>query len=166
MELQAPVPASEIPEVRVGQEASIRVDGYDKRAFSGRVERINPSSETGSRSINVYITIANPDRALRGGMFASGVLNLSNSPPVPTVQASAVRGENGASYVYTIEDGKLAKRAVELGRRAEQDGLVEIRSGLPHGAVVVTGRMDGLRPDAAAVVKGEAAPAKTADAKG
>ena len=166
MELQAPVPANEIPDVRIGQEATIRVDGYEKRYFSGRVERINPSSEAGSRSINVYVTIANPDRALRGGMFATGVLNLSNSPPVASVQASAIRGENGSSYVYTIEDGKLAKRAVELGRRAEQDGFVEIRSGLPQGAVVVIGRMEGLKPDAAAVVKGEAAPAKTASTKG
>ena len=164
MELQAPVPASEIPNIRIGQEATIGVEGYDKRNFSGRVERINPASEAGSRSINVYITIDNADRALRGGMFASGVLNLSNSLPVMAVQLSAIRDENGVSYVYTIENGKLGKRAVGLGRRTEQDGIVEIRSGLSLGALVITGRMEGLKPGTPAVLK--AAPANAAATKG
>lgn len=159
MELQAPVPANEIPNIRIGHEATIRVEGHDKQTFSGRVERINPSSEPGSRSINVYVTIVNSEQALRGGMFASGVLSLSNSPPVPAILSSAIRDENGMSYVYTLEQGKLAKRNVELGRRAEQDGFVEIRSGLPAGALVVTARMEGLKPGTPAVSKSQAAPA-------
>lgn len=153
MELQAPVPANEIPRIRVGQEATIKVDGIEKQTFTGRVERINPISETGSRSINVYITIANPDHTLKGGMFANGALSLSNSPPVLAVQSSAIRDENGKSYVFTLEDGKLAKRPVELGQRSEQDGLVEIRSGLATGVQVVTARIEGLKPGAPAVLK-------------
>lgn len=159
MELQAPVPANEIPNIRIGQEATIRVEGHEKRSFTGRVERINPSSEAGSRSINVYVTIANGDHALRGGMFASGVLNLSNSPPVPALQLSAIRDENGMPYVYAIEAGKLAKRNVELGRRAEQDGLVEIRSGVAQGVPVITARMEGLKPGAPAMVNSQTVPA-------
>lgn len=162
MELQAPVPANEIPNIRIGQEATIRVEGHEKRGFSGKVERINPSSEAGSRSINVYITIANTEHALRGGMFASGTLNLSNSPPVPTIQSSAIRDENGTTYVYTLEQGKLAKRNVELGRRAEQEGLVEIRSGLAAGALVVVSRMEGLKPGTPAMVKSQPVPVNKA----
>ena len=162
LELQAPVPASEIPKVRIGQEAIIRVEGHDRQTFRGRVERINPSSEAGSRSINVYVTIANPDRALRGGMFASGELMLSNSLPVPAIQSSAIRDENGVPFVFTLEDGRLAKRPVELGLRAEKDGLIEIRSGLPQGALVITARIEGLKPDAPAVLKIQAAPAAKA----
>jgi len=162
MELQAPVPANEIPHIRIGQEATIGIEGHEKRTFSGRVERINPSSEAGSRSITVYITIANTDGALRGGMFASGVLNLSNSPPVPAVQLSAIRDENGMPYVYAIEAGKLSKHPVELGRRAEQDALVEIRSGLALGALVITARLEGLKPGTPAILKSQTAPASTA----
>ena len=164
MELQAPVPANEIPSIRIGQEAALKVDGIERQTFTGRVERINPVSEAGSRSINVYITIANPQRVLKGGMFATGALTLSNSPPVLAIQSSALREENGKTYVFTLEGGKLARRPVELGQRSEQDGLVEIRAGLAPGVQVVTTRIDGLKPGAPAVVK--AAPAAPAGAAG
>ncbi|MBI3523864.1 MAG: efflux RND transporter periplasmic adaptor subunit [Betaproteobacteria bacterium] len=153
MELQAPAPANEIPNIRIGQEAAIKVDGIERHAFTGRVERINPAAEAGSRSINVYITLANPDSSLKGGMFANGVLSLANSPPVLTTQLSAIRDDNGKPYVYTLEEGKLARRPVEPGLRSAQDGLVEIRSGLKSGALVVTARMDGLKPGMPAVVR-------------
>jgi membrane fusion protein (multidrug efflux system) len=166
MELQAPVPASEIGNVKLGQEATIRVEGIEGQSYGGRVERINPVSEAGSRSINIYIKIENPERALRGGMFASGVLNLSKSAPLPAIPVAAVRAENGLSFVYALEGGKLARHPVELGKVAEQEGYVEIRSGLAAGAQIVTARMTGLKPGAPAVVKGGAAPAVALGGKG
>lgn len=167
MELQAPIPASEITNVKLGQEVSIHVDGNEKQIHTGRVERINPVSDAGSRSITVYISVANPERALKGGMFATGVLRLSSSPPVLAVPLSAIRNENGQSYVFVLESGKLAKRSVELGQTVEQDGLVEIRAGLAANTQVVTGRMEGLKPGTPAILKHEpAAPASAAAAKG
>ena len=167
MELQAPIPASEITNVKLGQEVSIRVDGNEKQIYTGRVERINPVSDAGSRSITVYISVANPERALKGGMFATGVLRLSNSQPVLAVPLSAIRNENGQSHVFVLESGKLAKHLVELGQTVEQDGLVEIRAGLDPNAQVVTGRMEGLKPGTPAILKHEpAAPASVEAAKG
>ena len=157
MELQAPVPASEIGNVRVGQEATIRIDGNDGKTYSGRVERISPASEAGSRSINVYVAIANAELTLKGGMFATGVLHLSNTLPVLAMPLSAIRNENGQAYVITLEAGKLARHPVELGRTAEQDGLVEIRSGLAEHAQVVTSRMEGLKPGTPAIIRNEPA---------
>src|SRR5262249_46937886 len=72
MEIEAPAPASEVPSVRVGHAATFRVDGFGDRTFDGKVERINPMTEAGSRSITLYISVANRDGALRGGMFAKG----------------------------------------------------------------------------------------------
>lgn len=167
MELQAPVPASEIGNVRVGQEATIRIDGNDGKTYTGRVERISPASEAGSRSINVYIAIANAERALKGGMFATGVLHLSNTPLVLAMPLSAIRNENGQAYVITLEAGKLARHPVELGRTAEQDGLVEIRSGIAEHAQVVTSRMEGLKPGTPAILRNEpAAPVSVEAVKG
>jgi RND family efflux transporter MFP subunit len=167
MELQALVPASEIGNVKPGQEATIRIEGSDRKTYSGRVERINPASEAGSRSINVYIAIANPEQTLKGGMFATGLLHLSNSLPVLSIPLAAIRNENGQAYVITLEAGKLAKHAVELGQTAEQDGLVEIRSGLAEHAQLVTSRIDSLKPGLSAVIKKDPAmPAKAEAVKG
>jgi membrane fusion protein, multidrug efflux system len=159
MEIEAPAPASEIPAVRVGQAVTFRVDGFAERAFEGRVERINPVAEPGSRSITLYISVANRDGTLRGGMFAKGTIALEKSAPAPVVPASAIRDEAGQSYVYTIEGGKIGKRAVKVGATEPQQGLVEVKSGLESGLQVVSARVTGLKPGTPAVLKAAGKPA-------
>jgi len=164
MELQALIPASDIGNVKLGQEATIRIEGSSSKIYQGKVERINPAAEAGSRSIMIYIALNNDEKTLRGGMFASGLLNLSKTPPVLVIPVTAIRSENGQNYVITLEAGKLAKRFVEIGQIAEQDGLAEVRSGLAESAQVVTSRMDGLKPGTPALIRNEPAKATTTDA--
>ena len=151
MEIEAPAPASEIPGVKVGQVAQFKVDGFGERSFDGRIERINPAAELGSRSITLYVSVANRDGLLKGGMFAKGQLILDKSPPAAVVPAGAVREEAGQTFVFTIEDGKIARRAVTVGMREE--GLVEIRSGLEKGVPVVRARITDLKPGSPAILK-------------
>jgi membrane fusion protein (multidrug efflux system) len=129
------------------------VDGFGDRAFEGRVERINPVTEQGSRSITLYLSVANTDGALKGGMFAKGSLVLERSASAPVIPTSAVREDAGQTYVYTLEKGKIERRPVQLGLRDEQSGFVELRSGITPGTQVISARMTGLKPGAAAVVK-------------
>ncbi len=153
MEIEAPAPASEIPSIRAGQAVNFRVDGFGERAFEGRVERINPTADAGSRSITLYISVANRDGALKGGMFAKGSIVLDRTSSAPVIPASAVREEAGQTYVYTIESGRIAKRAVRIGLAEPQLGLVEVKSGLEDGVPVVSARVTGLKPGAPAILK-------------
>ena len=160
MEIEAPAPAAEIPSVKVGQQAQFRVDGFGERTFEGRIERINPAADPGSRSITLYVAIPNKDGSLKGGMFAKGQLILDRAPAAAVVPAAAVREEAGQTFVFTIEDGKVTRRPVTLGMREE--GLVEIRSGLPAGIPVVRARITDLKPGAAAILKTSAVATKPA----
>lgn len=162
MEIEAPAPASEIPNVRAGQRAAFQVDGFAERRFEGRVERINPAAEAGSRSITLYVSVANRDGALKGGMFAKGQVVLDRTPPALVVPASALREEAGQAYVYTIEKERIVRRPVTVGLRDPQSGLVEIRAGLEDGLAVVSARISGLKPGAAAKIKAAAATPKAA----
>jgi membrane fusion protein (multidrug efflux system) len=153
MEIEAPAPAAEIPSIRPGQAASFRVDGFGERAFEGRVERINPTAEPGSRSITLYISVANRDGALKGGMFAKGRIVLDKTVPSPVVPTSAIREEAGQSYVFTLEGGKVARRAVTLGFTEPEQGVVAVQSGLEQGLTVVSARVSGIKPGAPAVLK-------------
>jgi RND family efflux transporter MFP subunit len=153
MEIEAPAPASEVPAVHVGQEAKFAVDGFSGRTFNGRVERINPQADAGSRSIMLYISVANPEGELKGGMFAKGQIVLGRSAPAPVIPASALRDEAGQSYVYTVENGQIKKRAVKVGFSAPQDGMVEVQSGLEKGLAVVSARLSNLKPGTPAVLK-------------
>ena len=159
MEWQAAVPAAEIPSVKLGQTAEVSVDGYAAQVFSAKVERINPSSEEGSRSIIIYLSIANPDESLRGGMFAQGSLVIEQSEAVLVIPASAVKSEAGLSSVTVVEGGKLASKPVKLGLTTADAALVEVREGLAEGAMVVVAKLDTLKPGTAVVVKTSAEPA-------
>ena len=157
LELQALVPAVDVPELAIGMQVELAIDGFGERRFAGRVERINPSTEPGTRAYLVYVGIPNPEGMLRGGMFATGSIALAAAAPVPTLPLAAVRSEAGLSFVWAIEDGRLVRRTVIAGRRDEQAGRIEIRSELPPGARVLATRFDNLKEGAPALVKAPAA---------
>jgi RND family efflux transporter MFP subunit len=153
LEVQAMVPALDVPELRVGMPVQLNVDGYGERRFQGRVERINPSTEPGTRAILVYVSLPNPDAALKSGMFSTGRIALSASAPAPTLPIAAVRSEAGQSFVWTVDGGKLTRRIVITGRRDDTNGRIEIKTALPAQVPVLAARFDNLKEGAPALVK-------------
>lgn len=149
LELEAPAPASEIPAVRLGQVARFKVGGYGDRQFEAKVERINPSTDAGTRSIRLHLSVDNADGALRGGMFAQGELVLDQSAPSPTVPTSAIRSDAGVTYVLVVDNGKLVRRAVTLGLKTDDASFVEVREGLSVGTQVLAAKIDALQDGAA-----------------
>lgn len=156
LELQAMVPADDVPRIRVGAKAQLRVDGYRDRTFTGRVERIAPATEPGTRAVLVLIAVANPDEALKAGMFANGSISIERTAPMPTLPADAVRTNGGETHVWLIADGKLVKRTIKTGRRDDEAHRIEVVSGLTNDDVVLAARFDNLREGADAFVTGNA----------
>ena len=156
MELEAQVPVSEIPFVKVGQEISFLVDGFQGRRFAGKIERVNPSAELGSRSISVFATLANADAALKGGMFANGTLATAAGSEVEVIPVAAVIQEGGQTFVYIVKGGKVERRSVVLGARNAERGVVTVKEGLERGVQVITVKAEGLKPGAKAIVKSPA----------
>ncbi|MFL6671741.1 MAG: efflux RND transporter periplasmic adaptor subunit [Massilia sp.] len=163
--LEAQVPASDIPRVKVGQEVRFKVDGFDQRQFGGKVARISPTTEAGSRAMIVYVSVANPDGALRGGMFAKGDITTDKSQPHPQVPIAALRQDKGREVVYRVEGGQVVAQPVRLGMRNEDEGMVEVLDGLAPGATVISAKLDGVKPGSK-VKLASPAPAAPADKKG
>jgi RND family efflux transporter MFP subunit len=153
LELAALVPAVDVPELRVGMPVELSVDGFGDRKFTGRIERINPSTEPGTRAINVYVALANAEATLKSGMFATGRIAIASSAPAPTLPLAALRTEAGQTYVWTIDNGKLVRRIVLVGRRDEEAGLFEVKTDLPPGMPVLAARFDNLKEGGPAIVK-------------
>lgn len=145
MNVEAPVPASDIPAVSVGQEARLRIEGFGEREFVGKVDRINPSTEPGTRSIMVHLLVANSDGQLRGGMFAQGTLGVSRTVSATVVPLTAVHRQGGRDLVFRIEAGILREQTVVVGMTDTTTGVVEIKSGLAAGDQVVIGHLANLR---------------------
>ena len=153
LEVQALVPAMDIPELSIGMPVELTVDGFGERRFTGRVERINPATEPGTRAILVYVKLPNSDATLRAGMFTTGRITLAASAPAPTLPTAAIRTEAGQSYVWAIDNGKLVKRIVLVGRRDEVSGRTEIKTALAPGLPVLAGKFDNLKDGVPALVK-------------
>jgi RND family efflux transporter MFP subunit len=166
MTLEAAVPASDIPRVKVGQEVRFKVDGFDRRAFAGKVTRINPTAEPGSRAMIVYASVANPDGLLRGGMFAKGGIITEKSAPNPLLPLAALHREGGRDVVYLVDAGKVVARPVALGLSNEDEGLVEVTQGLAAGAVVITAQLERVKPGSKVKVAGSPSTAPAAATKG
>jgi membrane fusion protein, multidrug efflux system len=164
LELEATVPASDVARVAPGQEVLFLVDGFGARQFGGKVARINPVAEAGTRAIKLFVTVPNGDVSLRGGMFAQGAVTVSQSKPMPVIPMSAVFEEAGQPYVFAVESGKLAKHALKLGLKDEASGFVEVAQGLDAGIPVVRIRMNGLKVGAPAVLRDATVAAKAASA--
>jgi membrane fusion protein (multidrug efflux system) len=148
--LDAQVPASDIPRIKVGQEVQFRVDGFGERNFVGKVVRINPSTEAGSRAMLVYIGVDNGDDLLRAGMFAKGAVTTEKSAAHALLPLSAVRAGEGAlrgeDVVYRVDGGKVVAQPVKLGLRNQDEGLVEALDGIQAGATVLALPLDGVKP--------------------
>jgi RND family efflux transporter MFP subunit len=162
MELQAMVPADEIPRIKIGAKATLNIDGFEQRKFVGVVERISPATEPGTRAVLVILTLANPDEALRAGMFATGNIGIERSTAVQTLPSDAVQAAGNEQFVWTIANNALAKKTVKVGRRDTDAARVEVLTGLKPEDVVLAARFDNLREGKPALAKIEAAaPAKT-----
>lgn len=157
LELAALVPAVDVPEISIGMNVELTVEGFGDRKFNGRIERINPSTEPGTRAFNVYVALPNAGNALRSGMFATGRVAIAMSAPAPTLPHTAVRTEAGQTYIWTIDNGKLVRRIVVLGRRDDESGIVELRTTLPPNVPVLAARFDNLKEGATVIVKGPGA---------
>jgi len=162
MEMAAAVPASEVVNVAVGQQMPVTIEGM-QHALSGKVVRINPATEAGSRSILVYIRLDNPDNILRVGMFGEAKLTVARKSGVLAIPRSALHSDMGSSYVYAIENGKVVRRRVVTGMQGD-DGhgdAVEIVDGLDAGMQIVQANLGELRPGASARISEQrsAAPA-------
>lgn len=157
--LEAQVPASEIPRVKVGQDVRFKVDGFQKREFEGKVARINPATEAGSRAMLVYIAVRNDDGALRAGMFAKGSIVTARSAVAPIVPMTALRDDQGKQVVYKIENGKVVAQPVTLGLRNDDEGYVEVTDGLDKGANVIVSKLNEVKPGAQVKLPAGATPA-------
>ena len=146
LELEAIVPASDIARVAVGQEVSIAPEGAE-RALAGKVVRISPTNQTGTRAYLVYAQLPNPGERLRAGLFAQARIVLEVRRGVLAVPSGALRGPPGAHTVYLIDAGKVREVPVATGVAGDEDGgWTELRAGLAAGAQVVRVELGRLRP--------------------
>lgn len=144
VELEAAVAPEDVVQFALGQRATLQVDGLPE-PLAARVARINPSAQTGSRSVLVYLAV-DPHPALRQGLFARGRVAVAELQGI-AVPLAAVRTDLSQPYVLQVSNGKTTLKTVKLGARGELAGQawVIVSDGLAEGATVLTGSAGAVR---------------------
>jgi HlyD family secretion protein len=137
MELKIQVDEVDIPAVRTGQKAVIKVDAMPGENLSGTVIFVSPVStkEGGVTMFDVKIELNENGGKLKSGMSASADIIVQEHTNVLLVPSQAVkRGSNGSTLVKVMNGGKLTDQAIEIG--LANDSKTEVLSGLSEGTRV------------------------------
>jgi RND family efflux transporter MFP subunit len=151
LEVAGSVGTHEVSRLSVGMQVQVQVEGVDQ-AITGRVARIAPAAEPGTRSIGVTISLQNTQQRMRAGQYAVVRANLADNTDRLTLPVEAVGNTAGQDHVWLIEGGVLVRRAVLLGRRDPQRGRVEVLQGVQDQHQVLAARFENLREGAKALV--------------
>jgi HlyD family secretion protein len=148
------VDETEIVNVKLGQEATVRVDALPGREYKGKVVEVGSSgynrpNQPDVTFFKVKVLLDHPDDNLRARMSVRAEIRTASHAGALTVPIQAVveregeKGEKAKKVVYVIEGGKARERQVQTAISDETH--VELTAGVKPGEQVITGPYRTLR---------------------
>ncbi len=151
-EVTTTVAVTDLPDVEVGQAATVVPDGATA-AVVGEVVRIGvaTTADTGSTTYPVVIGLTGDTTALGNGATASVSIvtdQAEDALAVPTSAITTTAGTDGPSYtVRLVADGEATEQTVEIGAMGAT--WTAVTSGLEAGDQVVLADLDQPLPGTA-----------------
>ena len=146
------LPQQELGRLTPGSTVSVASDAYPGRTFTARMNAVEPRISEDTRNVTVQATLANPDRALRPGMYVTASLNLPPQSGALVVPATAIQTSAQGDSVIVIRGkdarngGKAEIVPVQTGRRIGNDVVID--KGLKAGDMVVSEGQLRIQPGA------------------
>lgn len=134
LEIDLNITESDISKFKNGEDVNIKINGQD---YSGKVEYVPTVTDSKTSLYVVKVLLDNNDGSLKGGMSADVELSIEKQEDALSVPKKAVFEEDGEKYLYTVQDNKAVKTAVETG--IETDKRTEVKSGITNDDIVVIG---------------------------
>lgn len=137
MQIETQVDESDIGKVQVGQKVTFTVDASPGKTFTGVVSNVSSKANVQQNVVyyNVLIDVDSPEGLLKPTMTARVSIAVGESTNTIVIPLSAVKSNNGQSYVVVMKDGKSQNVPVTTG--LTNDDKVEILSGLNEGDQIV-----------------------------
>lgn len=130
----AEVPEANIANVNIGTRATVDFPASSRTPFETRIDFIYPTLTERTRTLRVRLSAANPNGALRPGLYGT-VAFESKGTPVITAPRDAVVDTGEQQHVFVANGELFEPRTVTLG--VQLADRVEIRAGLVEGEQIV-----------------------------
>jgi len=127
----------------------------DALTLAGEIVEIRPTAGAGNRAFDVFVTLDNPG-TWKPGASVVGKVVLGEHPNAVVVSAKSVVLRPAGKVVYVANAGKAEQRMVKTG--IEQNGMVEILSGIGANESVIVDGAGFLTDQAPLVIKNQAVP--------
>ncbi len=134
LELAGRVGVQEAGRVRVGQPVTFRLESFPGETFRGRVARVDPTADAGTRQVGVYVRLSNASGRIVGGQYATGSIETGRATSALVIPESALTARSGQSaVVFVLAGNRAARRTITVGAREENTGRIAVTSGLQAG---------------------------------
>jgi len=149
LKLQLQTPEQRAAKAQVGMLVLAHVSAYPERQFEGKVSAINPAVDPNSRIFVLEARFANPDNALRPGMFSTARVVLPGGEEAVFVPSKAVVRDKttDSNFVYVVDRGQARMRVVLTGEALGDS--IRVQSGLVGNESVVIANQSQLFDGAA-----------------
>jgi Cu(I)/Ag(I) efflux system membrane fusion protein len=132
---EAQVYTSQLQDIDRYGETTVQIPGVDSKVIKGKIEFSNPEINPETRINLIRVTIPNRGNQLRPGMPAYVVLKSSHRNTLTLPTDAVIRDSKGATVWLKTGEHSFKNKMVVVG--STSDNLIEIKSGLKAGDVVV-----------------------------
>jgi len=142
MGVEVKIHESSVEKVKAGLPATIKVDAFPDKVFTGSVQSValmpDPTLKWLNPDLNVYVAQIAFDKSydfLRPGMSAQVEIIVKTLKDVLVIPLVAVNFSEGKAYVNVLRGRHIETRQIEIGESNEKE--VEVKKGLKEGDIVV-----------------------------
>jgi RND family efflux transporter MFP subunit len=125
--------------VAVGQRAQVRFLGLGEKKYFGKVAKILPASDPRTQRYLVHLEVEIEPGQLAPGITGDAMIYLDQHENAMIIPRPALLGKR----VFVVANGTVEAREVEPG--FDSISVVEIRSGLRDGEMVIVDLLDRFR---------------------
>src|SRR5579863_1322730 len=136
LQVKAPIPSDYINQIKIGQIVSFGVETRTE-VFSGKITRINPVAELGTRSYYIYVDFDNKKARLKAGQFVKGRITLATLNNTPSIIHDAIRGVADNNYVLILANNVVVKKPVKILLSNKLTNMVAISGVKPDDVVLL-----------------------------
>lgn len=140
------VPEKYVAVLRAGLPASVTLAPYPDSRLAAAVTQVSPVIDPTSRTVELRLSVRDPDSLLKSGMFAVITLVTQSRSGAMVVPNSAIRDYNADKVVYAVDGEGIARRRIVVPGLSN-DTETELLSGVAFGErVIVSGSVSEGTP--------------------